>query len=1054
MLMVVDITDTTANSQHLLNFNRSANNTADYINIVARSSTSGSQFPRSEARFSNGTAQVVTTSGDIFELSNRYVISYYFQSTTSLTLKSYLFSGGTLTEGPIFLNSTTTINGTLLDKFDNFWFGRSAFSSDPYLKANIVQINLYDGDVPTPTTTLLPLAANTISNTFTANTYSFVGTTGFYTVNVSQVTVGGGTYANSSTSVVLNGSSSTVGSYLVMTSFSDNYTTMVAPTNVQALSGGNTRAFVSWTASAGATSYTVTSSPGGSADSGFTATTTGTSVYMRGLANGTAYTFTVRATGPNGTSPASTASNSATPAASIIPTTAEAFIGRTVLMVVDITDTSANFHRFLDFNRSAGTTADYINIIARTASSTTPPSIPRSELRYLNGTAQLVSSASGDIFQLGNRYVLSYYFQSTTSVTLTSYLFSGGTLTESPVFLNSTTTINSALLARLNNFWFGRSAFSNDPYTKAKIVQITFYDGNVPTPTTTLLPLVNQTITNSFTANTYRFNALRGFYTVNTSITTAGGGTFTNSNTSVLLNGTSNSVGAYLTLTSFEDNYYETPNVFLQSLVATQQASIKSYAPIRAIGAGYMRRVALPPAATPPITPKLHIRAADVASVGPNGFVQSWRTVGGQVATASRAGTATLPVFRRNEPIPYVRFGTGTSSSVNGNFINFGSQTFNVLTNGGFTAVCFVRMYSPLVTWGRIYDFGNGAPDRNILLTHWSSFGTYGTSYRIGTADGVDNSHTAIPVGAWNVVANRFQIGQSALFNPVFSGPVRNVGAATPASLVNVTPIGTYVAKSWFNTDAYTNLDVCEMMWFDSALTDAQIATLMDDIHVSYRLTRIPLNGLIMYLDAGNSTSYGGTGTTWTDVSLIGGSTGTLVNAPTYTTTAGGEFTFNGTSQSATVSMNRTISSVTWIAWIKRNGTQVSGAGIFFNRGGVAPQYHGIHFFSSTINLGYSWYGAANTYTWDSGLAIPDQTWCMVAVSIQSTRADAYVNDRTASNVVSHQASVTITDLRIAFDTIGRYYNGQIGQAFMYDRALTAAEIGRVYNSTRGRYGV
>jgi len=207
-----------------------------------------------------------------------------------------------------------------------------------------------------------------------------------------------------------------------------------------------------------------------------------------------------------------------------------------------------------------------------------------------------------------------------------------------------------------------------------------------------------------------------------------------------------------------------------------------------------------------------------------------------------------------------------------------------------------------------------------------------------------------------------------------------------------------------------------------------------------------------MYLDAGNSTSYGGSGTSWTDVSLIGGSTGTLVGSPTFSS---GAFTFNGTSQYATVSMTRTIGSATWIAWIKRNGTQVSGTGIIFNRGAVAPQYHGIHFFSSTINLGYSWYGVANTYTWNSGLAIPDQTWCMVAVSIQSTRADAYVNDRTASNVISHQASVDITDLRIAFDNFGgRYYNGQIGQAFMYDRALTAAEIGRIYNFTRGRYGV
>lgn len=79
-----------------------------------------------------------------------------------------------------------------------------------------------------------------------------------------------------------------------------------------ATAGPNGTTAVSWTApnngGSAITQYTVTSSPGS-----ITATTSGTSVTVTGLTNGTAYTFTVRATNANGTNAASAASNSATP---------------------------------------------------------------------------------------------------------------------------------------------------------------------------------------------------------------------------------------------------------------------------------------------------------------------------------------------------------------------------------------------------------------------------------------------------------------------------------------------------------------------------------------------------------------------------------------------------------------------------------------------------------------------------------------------------------------------------------------------------------------------
>ena len=59
-------------------------------------------------------------------------------------------------------------------------------------------------------------------------------------------------------------------------------------------------------------------------------------------------------------------------------------------------------------------------------------------------------------------------------------------------------------------------------------------------------------------------------------------------------------------------------------------------------------------------------------------------------------------------------------------------------------------------------------------------------------------------------------------------------------------------------------------------------------------------NGSVLNLDAGNPSSYSGTGTTWTDLS--GNSNhATLISSPTYNTNNKGSIVFNGSSSYATV---------------------------------------------------------------------------------------------------------------------------------------------------------
>ena len=107
-------------------------------------------------------------------------------------------------------------------------------------------------------------------------------------------------------------------------SAASNSVTPAAPINVPGAptigtaTAGNAQATVSFTAPASnggsaITSYTVTSSPGGITKSGASSPIT-----VTGPTNGTAYTFTVKATNAVGTGAASATSNSVTPAAPIV----------------------------------------------------------------------------------------------------------------------------------------------------------------------------------------------------------------------------------------------------------------------------------------------------------------------------------------------------------------------------------------------------------------------------------------------------------------------------------------------------------------------------------------------------------------------------------------------------------------------------------------------------------------------------------------------------------------------------------------------------------------
>ena len=219
-------------------------------------------------------------------------------------------------------------------------------------------------------------------------------------------------------------------------------------------------------------------------------------------------------------------------------------------------------------------------------------------------------------------------------------------------------------------------------------------------------------------------------------------------------------------------------------------------------------------------------------------------------------------------------------------------------------------------------------------------------------------------------------------------------------------------------------------------------------------LPTIVTSGLQLYLDAGNTSSYPGTGTNWTDLSG-NGRHGTLTSGPTYSATNRGSIVFDGSDDFVQCSGSLTVTAATFVIWLRRNGPQGSFDGIMYSRG---TNITGISFFETTNKISYTWNNAVNTYTWDSGLTIPDLTWCMIAVSVTSTSATAYLCQSSgitsATNIVSHTSTV-LDDIKLAQDDQGaRFFNGNIAIAQLYNTALSAEQISTNFQADRARFGV
>lgn len=230
---------------------------------------------------------------------------------------------------------------------------------------------------------------------------------------------------------------------------------------------------------------------------------------------------------------------------------------------------------------------------------------------------------------------------------------------------------------------------------------------------------------------------------------------------------------------------------------------------------------------------------------------------------------------------------------------------------------------------------------------------------------------------------------------------------------------------------------------------------------------RIVTDGLVLCLDAGNTKSYTGSGTTWTDLSR-NGNNGTLTNGPTFNSANGGSIVFDGSNDYVlNPDIARNQSDQTYSCWFILTSNISSDVTLLCETTSSSLNYTRIGMFiSNTYNLKFGGRGISNEPTGNiyqkiSTATISQNIWYnFVGVwNVASATIKIYLNGLEISgnfsgtgSVQSHADVASFSGFRIGSSFNFEYFPGRIAQTFVHNKVLSAAEILQNYNATKGRF--
>ena len=224
-------------------------------------------------------------------------------------------------------------------------------------------------------------------------------------------------------------------------------------------------------------------------------------------------------------------------------------------------------------------------------------------------------------------------------------------------------------------------------------------------------------------------------------------------------------------------------------------------------------------------------------------------------------------------------------------------------------------------------------------------------------------------------------------------------------------------------------------------------------------------SNLTLFLDAGNLSSYPGSGTTWTDLAqgLQFSSNGTLT--PFGTVGGASAFSFNGSgywtysANPSLVDMGGPFTLMMWLHYTSL-GTRANP----FEKAGNSYQSYEQEIATTWETDGtITYYSRYNTYDYGTSAAL-SSGWNLMALKMSTAktggvaRTGFYSKNGAAwtSNYTARSTTAVTTSgqIRIGTGYAGTLSAGSIAIVMVYNRELTDAEVLQNHNAFRGRFGL
>lgn len=235
---------------------------------------------------------------------------------------------------------------------------------------------------------------------------------------------------------------------------------------------------------------------------------------------------------------------------------------------------------------------------------------------------------------------------------------------------------------------------------------------------------------------------------------------------------------------------------------------------------------------------------------------------------------------------------------------------------------------------------------------------------------------------------------------------------------------------------------------------------------------KIVTDGLVLYLDAANTKSYPGSGTTWTDLSRTQAN-GTLTNGPTFTTGSGGGIIYDGTNDYVAGNnslASRISSAVTIISFASIR--DLSARSPIFSKFNSSPPYGYIleigtvgGLWTNTMRFYASGNDVNSSADYRGSVTLNNnQIYMFTSTFDQPTRvAKMYYNltempATQTGNTSSVDSSWSQGSNNYALGSYRPFFNIDAPMTqyncLVYNRVLSLAEIAQNYNATKTRFGL